>query len=63
MPPFVAFGSLLQDPDPEPHQCQNSGAVEAQNGAMKGTPINGGAEVKNVAVEGLQTNGCKFALL
>jgi hypothetical protein len=66
MPPLVAFGSFLtflQDPGPEPHQCQNSGAVEAQNGAMKDTTINGGAEVKNVVVEGLQTNGCKFALL
>jgi hypothetical protein len=66
MPPLVAFGSFLtflQDPGPEPHQCQNSGAVEAQNGAMKDTTINGGAEVQNVVVEGLQTNGCKFALL
>jgi hypothetical protein len=49
MAPFVALGStrtLFKDPDtdphqsekldPEPHQSQNSGDVEAQHGAMTG---------------------------
>ncbi len=63
--------------DPEPHSSQNSGVLEAQNGALDAYSggleaqngavdahsRSGGLEAQNGALEGLKTNGRRFVSL
>jgi hypothetical protein len=67
---FLEAGSALnwKTPDPNPHQSQNSGALDrglkwSHGGLWSVDAHSGGVEVQNSAVEGMVANGRWFASL
>ncbi len=51
------------DPDPDLHLSQNSGAVDAQNGAVEDRGHNGGVEYHNAAPGGSVDHSRRFPSL